>query len=52
MEFAQRCLHFAGSDMRKVAGLLRELGYEIHSETTRQPYATDLEFLRACANFN
>lgn len=52
MEFAQRCLHFAGSDVREVAALLGEIGYEICSEKTRQPYGSELEFLRECGNFN
>jgi FkbM family methyltransferase len=52
LELAQRCLHFAGSDVREVAALLRDLGYQLCDERTRQPYKTELEFLRACANFN
>ena len=52
MELAQRCLHFAGSDVREVASLLTEMGYEICSEKTRLPYESELEFLKSCANFN
>ncbi len=52
MEFAQACLYFAGSDVREVRALLREIGYEIWSEKTRQPYKTEYEFLLDCGNFN
>jgi FkbM family methyltransferase len=51
MEFAQQCLHFAGSDVREVAALLHELGYQICSEATRQPYPNELAFLKECGNF-
>lgn len=51
MEFAQQCLHFAGSDVREVAALLNELGYQICSEATRQPYPNELAFLKECGNF-
>lgn len=52
MEFAQRCLYFAGSDVREVAGLLKEIGYEICSEETRSPFRDELEFLTVCGNYN
>lgn len=52
MEFAQRCLHFAGSDVREVAKILDDYGYLICSEKTRKPYENELEFLKACGNFN
>jgi FkbM family methyltransferase len=52
MEFAQRCLHFAGSDIREVAKILNEYGYLICSEKTRKPYENELEFLKECGNFN
>ena len=51
MEFAQECLHYAGSDVREVADLLHQLGYEICSEMTRQPYSSELAFLKECGNF-
>ena len=51
MEFAQQCLHFAGSDVREVAALLHELGYQICSESTRQPFPNELAFLKECGNF-
>jgi FkbM family methyltransferase len=51
MEFAQQCLHFAGSDVREVAALLHELGYQICSERTRQPFPNELAFLKECGNF-
>ena len=43
MEFAQRCLHIAGSDVCEVAALLREIGYDICSEKTRQPYKDEMD---------
>jgi FkbM family methyltransferase len=52
MELAQRCLHFAGSDVREVAKILDKYGYTICSEKTRKPYENELEFLKACGNFN
>lgn len=52
MEFAQECLHYAGSDVREVAALLYELGYEICSERTREPFANELAFLKECGNFH
>ena len=52
MEFAQRCLHAAGSDVREVAALLHEIGYEICSERTRQPYEHEMAFLIECGNFD
>ena len=52
MEFAQHCLHVAGSDVREQARLLRDLGYEICSESTRTPYATEMQFLTECGNFD
>jgi FkbM family methyltransferase len=51
MEFAQECLHFAGSDVREVALLLKEIGYEICSEKTRKPFPNELAFLKECGNF-
>jgi FkbM family methyltransferase len=52
MEFAQSCLHFAGSDVRELAALLRELGYDICSEKTKKPYKNEFEFLLDCGNFD
>lgn len=52
MEFAQRCLHFASSDIRELAALCHGMGYEICSEATRCPYESELAFLTACGNFN
>ena len=52
MEFAQSHLHVAGSDVREVAALLHEIGYEICSEETRLPYEKEIDFLRACGNFS
>jgi FkbM family methyltransferase len=52
MEFSQRCLHHAGSDVRQVAGLLRDMGYDICRESTRKPFPTEMEFLTVCGNFN
>ena len=51
MEFAQECLHYAGSDVRELAALLTDLGYQICSEATRQPYPNELAFLKECGNF-
>jgi len=51
MEFSQRCLHMAGSDVREVANLLHKCGYEICSEKTREPYRDEMEFLMECGNF-
>jgi FkbM family methyltransferase len=50
MEFAQACLHVAGSDVREVAELLTDLGYQICAEKTRKPYENEFEFLRECGN--
>jgi hypothetical protein len=52
MEFAQECLHFAGSDVRELACILRDLGYQICSERTRSPYPDELAFLKECGNFS
>lgn len=52
MEFAQRCLHYAGSDVREVARLLDEMGYVICGEDTRKPFGTEMDFLRQCGNFS
>jgi FkbM family methyltransferase len=52
LEFAQSCLHFAGSDVREVAALLREVGYEVCSEKTRKPYKDEFDFLLDCGNFD
>lgn len=52
MEFAQSCLHFAGSDVRELATLLREVGYDVCSEKTRKPYKNEFEFLLDCGNFD
>ncbi len=52
MEFSQSHLHLAGSDVRDVAALLREIGYDICSEKTRKPYKDEMEFLIECGNFN
>lgn len=52
MEFAQQCLHFVGSDVREVAALLHEIGYEIWSEKLRRPYDDEMAFLRDCGNFD
>lgn len=51
MEFAQECLHYAGSDVREVAALLHDFGYQICSEATRKPFANELAFLKECGNF-
>src|SRR5262249_5002606 len=48
MEFAQACLHVAGSNVSEVAALLHEIGYEICSEKTRRPYGDEFAFLRDC----
>jgi FkbM family methyltransferase len=52
LEFAQHCLHVAGSDVREQARLLRDLGYAICREDTRQPYDSEMAFLMACGNFD
>jgi FkbM family methyltransferase len=52
MEFAQSCLHVAGTDVRELAALLGEIGYDIYSEKTRQPYKNEFEFLVECGNFD
>ena len=51
MEFAQLFLHFAGSDVRELASLLHEIGYEIRSERTREPFPDETSFLCECGNF-
>jgi FkbM family methyltransferase len=52
MEFAQECLHYAGSDVREVASLLVDIGYQICSETTREPFPSEHAFLKECGNFS
>ncbi|MFQ5503762.1 MAG: FkbM family methyltransferase, partial [Planctomycetota bacterium] len=52
IEFAQHCLHVAGSDVREQARLLKELGYELLDESSREPYPTEMHFLNACGNFD
>jgi FkbM family methyltransferase len=52
LEFAQHCLHVAGSDVREQARLLHELGYTICNETSRKPFVSEMEFLMACGNFD
>lgn len=51
IEFSQANLDVAGSDVREVRDLLESAGYALHSETTRQPYASREQFLRECGNF-
>jgi len=52
LEFAQHCLHMAGSDVREQARLLSDLGYVICSEKTGQPYVSEIQFLMECGNFD
>lgn len=52
LEFAQHCLHAAGSDVREQANLLKDLGYSICRETTFEPYASEIDFLKECGNFD
>ena len=52
MELAQHCLHVAGSDVREVARLLSMIGYLICDETTRQPFPSEMAFLKECGNFD
>lgn len=52
LEFAQHCLHIAGSDVREQARLLRELGYVICNEKTRKPFLSEMGFLMECGNFD
>jgi FkbM family methyltransferase len=52
MELAQHCLHVAHSDVRDVARQLSDLDYDICDERTREPYPSEMAFLRACANFD
>ena len=52
MEFAQECLHYAGSDVREVAAQLADLGYQICSEATREPFPSEHAFLKECGNFS
>lgn len=52
LEFAQHCLHIAGSDVRIQARILQELGYVICSEKTRKPYKSEMQFLMECGNFD
>lgn len=52
MELAQHCLHVAHSDVREVARQLSALGYEIRDERTKQPFPSEMAFLRACGNFD
>jgi len=51
LEFAQHCLHVAGSDVREQARIITDLGYIICKETTLQPYSSEMEFLMDCGNF-
>ncbi|MHC4403011.1 MAG: FkbM family methyltransferase [Planctomycetota bacterium] len=51
MEFAQNCLHVAGSDVRQLSRQLEEIGYILYSETTRRPYESTMAFLMECGNF-
>ncbi len=52
LEFSQRNLYIAGSDVEKQVRLLQELGYVIYNEKTREPYASYLEFLVDCGNYS
>jgi FkbM family methyltransferase len=52
LEFAQHCLHVAGSDVREQARLLRELDYIICCEKTRKPFESEMQFLMECGNFD
>jgi hypothetical protein len=51
LEFAQECLYFADSDVRQLAAMLKDIGYEICSEKTRAPFPTEFAFLRECGNY-
>ena len=52
VEFAQHCLHVAGSDVRIQERMLRDLGYELFEEGTGMPFPTRMHFLVACGNFD
>lgn len=52
MEFAQLCLHVAGSDVRELAKILNEYGYILCNEKSREPFPTDFDFLIECGNFD
>lgn len=52
MEFAQLCLHVAGSDVRELAKMLNEYGYILCNEKSREPFPTDFDFLIECGNFD
>ena len=52
MEFSEVCLYAAGSSVREVSAILRDLDYDICPEKTRKPYKDDFEFLLDCGNFD
>lgn len=52
IEFAQHCLHVAGSGARELRGQLEELGYELCNERTLKPFTDDMNFLMHCANYS
>ncbi|MBI5725472.1 MAG: FkbM family methyltransferase [Planctomycetes bacterium] len=51
MEFNQASLDAASSDVRRLYEQLTDLGYQLYSEKTGQPFQSRLEFLRECGNF-
>jgi FkbM family methyltransferase len=51
LEFCQEALYYQGSDVHELAAILKEMGYEICSEKTRTPFASEIAFLKECGNY-
>jgi hypothetical protein len=51
MECAQRCLFYAGTDVRSFAKQLKDMGYMLCSERSRKPWPSEFDFLQECGNY-
>lgn len=52
IEFCQESLDVACSDARTLREQLLDLGYVLHSEQSKAPFADRRQFLKECANFS
>lgn len=52
LAFDQSALHHDGSDARAQLAALHDLDYELADEATGVPFASDLDALRVCGNFD